>query len=307
MTNMNRVNFYLEQIVSVEDLDLLQDNVENMFASIIEDLGFAYAYNGLYVDANSPTSLAVRAHPGRCYFGRGIGSQHGVLASVTAIPVNVDQNSASTTVVTSGHQRWLSIWATPVTVNDTPVITPAGPTIQFRTYGGIAFVVTMESEDTPANATKPALGSVNGILLADVKRTYGQTVITAEDIDLSRVASYGQNGQERATIPYLLDTLDNSVERISALEQGLTDLEGDFGDYQTAMTSTIAGINSAISGKAASNHRHDNTTLDGIAWSKVSGFTWHVPDTGLILDDTNNTDDYTITIVSGVLTVTHNS
>lgn len=244
---MKRINFYLEQVVAKEDLALLQDNIESMFAALIEDLGIRYAYNGLYADANNPNAMAVRVHPGRCYFGFDGCGQHGVLSTIQLVALNLDKNGAATAVQANGNERWLSVWIIPKTVSDTPVITPAGITIQYRTYDSVDFAVTMGAEAAIGSASRPALESVtNGILICDVRLTYGMTTVPNANIDASRVLSYGQSGQERGALPYLLNTLDNTVSRLNAAEQNIVAIQTELDNFETDTANRLATVNQTL-------------------------------------------------------------
>lgn len=267
---MKRINFYLEQVVAKEDLALLQDNIESMFAALIEDLGIRYAYNGLYADANNPNAMAVRVHPGRCYFGFDGCGQHGVLSTIQLVALNLDKNGAATAVQTNGNERWLSVWVIPKTVSDTPVITPAGITIQYRTYDSVDFAVTMGAEAAIGSASRPALESVtNGILIADVRLTYGMTTVPNANIDASRVLSYGQSGHERGALPYLLNTLDNTVSRLNAAEQNIVAIQSELDDFESTIATNLQNLQTAITalqdGKSDKGHHHLISEVTGLS------------------------------------------
>ena len=205
------------------------------------------------------------------------------------------------------------MWAIPKSVSDTPVVTPAGATIQFRTYRSVGLVVTMGDE--MQNPSRPALGSVpNGVLLLDVKLGYNQTVINDSDTYTDRVLS-GAHGVDRATFPYMLNQLDAASQTLAQHLAAIQDLQTRMeAEEQRLMTpgptgaaATIEGVN-ATTGPAGSAAAVENTGnaqhailhftiprgADGAAGPNI------IPQAGIpVVDSTGTT--YTLKMVGGVM------
>lgn len=256
---MDKLKFYLEQLVAVEDLNNLQDNVEAMFSHIIQDLGMEYAYNGMLPVPLATPAMGITVGAGRCYFGSSTNTgQFGSLPSDTVVDLAHDYATTATAVAGVGAQKWVSVFAIPRVINDTPVLTPAGSISNYHTWGGVTLNVRQGTE--AAIATRPDLSvEPTGILICDILLTYGQSIVTALNIDQTRVPSYDADGHRVDTIPYLVTAINTvTATDIPAIYQALT----------VAQTTLAASITSQVgdettraegveAGKAALVHTHD--------------------------------------------------
>jgi len=261
---MKLLNFFLDQLVTMEDLNDLQANVDVMFASLIKDLGIQYAYSGMLPRPLDTPGMGITVGAGRCYFGLlGGQGQHGVLPSDQGVDLSHDSQSASTVVVGVGNQKWLSIFALPSVVNDTPIVTPAGPTVNYNTWGGVTFAIHQGVEGITPVRPDPTGTEPSGVLICDVLLTYGQTIVNTDSIDLTRVISYDADGHRNATLPYLVNTLNTITNiNIPALYSALSGMSATL---TTAFTSAVGAEATRAEGvealKAALVHIHDASAI----------------------------------------------
>lgn len=178
----NRVNFYLEQLLTEGELDGAFDGIESAIWNLALDSGFQGITSGLVVSESAPPALTVDVTLGTAYDEGG--RRVRVSADQPDFDCSTDEDGLPTTVVGVGNERWISIFAKFDRVLSDPRIDGASQQVYFIRDEGFELVVRQGAEAV-APATKPALDA-DLVLLADVKLIQGQTSILNADLDLSR-------------------------------------------------------------------------------------------------------------------------
>jgi hypothetical protein len=246
---MQTFNFFENQLVDVNDLMTLQSVPQSAIKDILVSLSNKGVITGVSVTPTSPTpSKAVVVTSGKMILEDGSDITTG-----TSTQVDLSSNIAALTL---GQSVWLTIYAVPTQISDTPVVTPAGTTINYRTYDSVVFVVVTgtPSTGTPVKSNATPSG-YTGVLIADVLVSYGLTAILIPNIDQTRMNSF-------VNIPYLLDltnrnpppwpisyvtglqnALDNKMPLTYAIpESQVTGLQGDL----NTLTTNLANLNTAL-------------------------------------------------------------
>jgi hypothetical protein len=172
---LNRLNFYPKQIVTDTDLNTLQANVENADYNLAMDLGLSGVVSGLEVSPNSPNDLKVAYTKGVAYdaYGKRIAASGNGLIDCSSYAVS-----------NSGYERWISIVIEFArNAYDTRAVDSG--TIYYYQDAYFSIGIVAGTIAATGAASKPAV-SASQVVLADIKLTYGQTAITADDIDIAR-------------------------------------------------------------------------------------------------------------------------
>lgn len=272
---MQTFNFFANQFVDVSDMMAIQAVPQSAIKDILLSLVDKGVITGVAVVPTAPTaSLAVNVQSGKMYLEDGSGVTTG---SATLLDL-----SALVAALTAGQSGYATIYAIPTQVSDTPVVTPGGGTIQYRTYDSVEFVVVMGTPTTgsPALGTTPPVG-FTGVLIADILLTAGMTQILSGAISQGRLDNF-------INIPYILSLIAAAglppypqsdvtglVAALAAINAHLTTLDGQVSALGTRAT-TDEGAITALQTRAttdetaitalqarATTDEADITTLDG--------------------------------------------
>ena len=174
-----RKDYFFRQKVTEQELDQGFDGLENADRQQMLDLGLiGVLQNGVVTEKSGTPDLTVDIS--------GSASVHDKLGqriawgAIQNLDVSVDENSVSTTVAGGGNEKIVSVFASFDRVLTDPRIDGNSVTVFFDRAESFAFVVRQGGEGG-APATPPGLDS-EFILLADIRRSFGQTQIFNSDI-----------------------------------------------------------------------------------------------------------------------------
>ncbi len=268
---MQTYNFFENQYVGVADLMALQTVPQVGIKDILVSLVNKGVISGVSVSQNTPSaSLAVAIAVGHMILEDGSDV-------TTGTTTTLDLSSYVATLAT-GNSAWASIYACPVQVSDTPVITPSGTTINYRTYDSVQFLVSMGpvSTGTPSLGNTPPPG-FTGVLLADVLLTAGQTQILTSNISTTRLNSfinfpYLISLIQQAAPPWPISDITGLTTALAALmplnasipQTQIVDLVANLAAINTALASLSSTLSSDMTGINAqlSTHTTQLSTLN---------------------------------------------
>lgn len=201
---MERHNYYFEQLVGVPDMIAVETVPQNGIRDILVSLGNKGIISGFGTIPTTPVnSMSVLVQPGK------IALEDGTIVSTT-LSTALDLSQTGT-VSTGGKSRWVTVYACPKQTSDTPLTTPAGDVINYRTYDDVQYVFVVGDEDyAPVYPVAAPAGFV-GSLLCDIKREFGQTAITADQIKFERTQFF-------QSIPAILTLINDALLAAKLLE-----------------------------------------------------------------------------------------
>lgn len=176
----NRVDWYFKQKVTEAELDEAFNYLEQADRALAVDMGFTGIFGGLSVAAQVSPNLTVQVALGVAYSKAG---ERIEVPSAQTVDVSKDYNNVTTTVSTPLNTRWLSLFLMPDRTLSDPRTDGNNLNVFFERAESFKFKVVQSSE-TPS-PTKPAL-DVAGILLCDIARAQGVSVISNGDIFTER-------------------------------------------------------------------------------------------------------------------------
>lgn len=183
---MDKFNWFYRQIVQESDLDDAFDNVEESIRHVMSDQGYVGVVDGLDVVPHSPTpNLTVDIAAGVAYdqLGRRI-----AVPSLQVLDVSADSNSSSTAVAVGGNEKWISVFVQ-FEIDESDLRNDGnGDPVYYVQTESYQFIVTQGAEALIGTATRPALRN-DAILIADIRRTNGDTSIPASRIESSDVVA----------------------------------------------------------------------------------------------------------------------
>jgi len=176
---MDRRDFFFRQKVTEAELDGAFDAAEIADRNMTLDQGLQGVFNGLAVSEKSGTpNLTVDVAAGVA------ADQLGQRISVPGtqnVNVAVDYNGVSTSVGTPGNEKWVAVFLQFDRALSDPRTDGNNLSVNFVRAESFKFKVMQGAEATIGVATRPAL-QPDGILIADVRRTNGQTSILNADV-----------------------------------------------------------------------------------------------------------------------------
>jgi hypothetical protein len=216
-------NWFFKQPVTEGEMDAAFDKAQEADLSIMSDQGLVgVMLNGdvaehfpvpdLTVDISCP--LTAYDQEGQRIFVTGT-------AGVETIDVSTDSNSVSTSVVTPGNEKIVSVFVQFARVLSNTRTDGNGNPVDFEVDEGFEFIVVQGAEAAPP-ATPPAL-LPDALLLGDITRTNGQTQIFDADIDMSRKESTFRlstadfeifTGTQEEALQQMLQELQNHVDNV---------------------------------------------------------------------------------------------
>lgn len=180
---MDRRTYFQGEEVTPAELNGGFDGAENADRNAFIDLGFVGIMSGLTVAESAPAALTVQVGgPGAAYDQ---GGQRCYVPGTQTVDCSVDSNGASTAVAVAGNTKIVSVFIKFARANSDARTTTETPpqNVYFVNNESFAFYVVQGAEDAAPAA--PALIN-DGILLADITRSYGQTQILNANISTSR-------------------------------------------------------------------------------------------------------------------------
>lgn len=225
---MKRHNYYFRQKVTEAELDQGFDYAENADHAISTDNSLVGILSGFGVAQHSPTpNLTVDVDgPGVAYDSAG---QRVFFASLQNCDVSKDSDDVTTSVVTPGNKKYVSVALKFKRVESDPRLDGYGATVYFTEDESWEFVVRQGAE--AGSPTPPPL-ETDTVLLADVLLTYGMTQVTNSDIFTDRrqeastfslagrYAARYLNGPPLAAIEDLASIIDQHTSGTGFLHEG---------------------------------------------------------------------------------------
>jgi hypothetical protein len=234
----DRVNFYFGQSVAEDELDKACAWLENGQRDAAVDSAAVGIMHGLEVSQAQPApNLTVRVVVGASYdqLGRrcaldAVQSLSVETEGTTGIGTTAFAGSGSvvvgpTTVTSGGNEKWVSIFIVFDRLPADPRTDGNSNPVMFEEPESFRFKVVQGLEAPIGAAVKPTLPQPNAVLLADIRRSFGQTTVLDSyptgDIDLSRrelqVSVTGttrslQRGRVPDALADLLSFYNNHVE-----------------------------------------------------------------------------------------------
>ena len=217
----DRRNYFHGQVLQEGELDAGFNGLEAADWNLATDLGLVGVAGGGVVTQHSPTpDLTVDVTSVRAYDQQGRRIE---FPSTQTPSLATDSNSVSTAVANGGNSKIVSLFVRFKRDQSDPRTDDNAVPLNFVQDEGFEFVVVQGAE--AASPTPPALLS-DGILLADVTRTFGQTQIVNGDISTARrqdmfVGTAGSIGFRAGTpeeaLQDILTELNNHITGVSNL------------------------------------------------------------------------------------------
>jgi hypothetical protein len=178
----DRTIYYLSQLVSAENLNTSNDQLEQAIHNIVMDTEMLGILQGLEASERAIPSMQIEVAEGvaRDFEGRRLSAPVVSLVNLTTDTAGV------ATAVGVGKERWISVFAQYKTLETGPFQDPLGATgyTDIQEISPI-FIKIMGAEADEDDAVRPAL-SPPDVLICDVLRTNGQTTILNAAIDITR-------------------------------------------------------------------------------------------------------------------------
>ncbi len=181
---MDRLDFFFRMLVGENHLDSVFDKAEQADRDLVTDAGLVGVWSGGIVSEKSGTpNISVDVSgPLVAYDQDG---QRVQVSSLQNVDVSVDDSATTTAVSGGGNEKWLSLVVKFARLLADPEVDGNSSTVYTTRDESYDFSVVQGSEAPIGTATRPALPS-DGLLLADIRRTQGQTQIFNADISITR-------------------------------------------------------------------------------------------------------------------------
>lgn len=179
MANLRQ--FYFDQLVQALELRAGFEGLEQADHNLLVDLGLVGIASGAGVTQHSPTpDVSVDVAIGTAYDQQGRRMR---VPSLQVVPLTVDSNSVSTAVANPGQSKILGLFLRFKRNESDPRTDGNGDPVNFVQDEGFEFIVVQGAE---AGSPAPPTLLTDGLLLADITRTFGQTQIVTANISTAR-------------------------------------------------------------------------------------------------------------------------
>ncbi len=191
----NRRTHYLAQFVTAPDLNLSNDGLENADRAIMADSGLFGVASGCGVAQHSTGDLSVTIALGVGYDQSG---QRCFVPSLQTLDVSVDSTATTTAVSGAGNSKIVSVFLQFLRVDSTPHPDGSVPPVTIQTVNSESFKFVVMQGAEAVSPSPPAL-LTNGILLADLTRSFGSSTILTANIGVTRRQDvFRSNGSPRS-------------------------------------------------------------------------------------------------------------
>jgi hypothetical protein len=232
---MQRYDFYFGQKVRHTELDDAFDAVETAIGTFLQGFGYSGIITGADVAENNPTPNFTVDVSGPALVYDQL-SQKIAWSATQDVDCTIDENGAATAVVSSGNEKYLSIFAEFERLASDPRTDRNGATVFYDQAESFSINVVQGVEAPTGTAVKPSLRA-DQVLLGDVLITYAMTQIQNSDIDL-----------DRAQYPFDLTGSPTAIK------------EKSFLDVLQAMLDVLNAFDASTISCAAGSAWHDGTT-----------------------------------------------
>jgi hypothetical protein len=175
---MDRFDFYFRQPVSESEMDAAFDGVEQALWDLVVDTDLIGVLANAVVTEHTPNNLTVDVSGSAAIHDKA--GQRIAFGPVQVVDLSVDNLSVTTAVGTPGNEKIVSLFAKFDRTLSDPRIDGNSLTVYWNRAETFDFFVTQGAESAPP-ATPPALHA-EYILLADVRRSFGVSIIVNADI-----------------------------------------------------------------------------------------------------------------------------
>lgn len=182
---MHRRDFYFKQPVAEDELDDAFAQAELAMRNLASDQELRGIYSGGTVAEHVAVPNLTVDVAGPCKAYDNDGQRIFFAGPVVVVNCAQDSDAIATTVAGVGNEKWVSITLKFKRTLSDPRVDGNSATVYFVRNESYELVVTQGTEASLGTATRPPLDP-DGLLLVDVKRTYGQTQIFNANISTSR-------------------------------------------------------------------------------------------------------------------------
>jgi len=178
-----RYDYYFRQKVTEAELDAGFDGLETAdFNLVVDHHDYGVAIGAAVAQQASPNLTVQISGPAVAYDKSG---RRMAFATTQNLDVSVDDSSVTTAVAGGGNEKWISVFLEFDRALSDPRIDGNSIGVFFNRAESFQFSVVQGAEAGTGLAVRPTLDSTK-ILLADVKRTFGDTSITTAQISTTR-------------------------------------------------------------------------------------------------------------------------
>lgn len=273
---MDRKDYYFRQLLTEAELDEGFDYGENADRNIMADQNLdGIFYGGEVTQQLTPTLSVDIAGPGLCYdqFGRRVYWMPDKVVSLA-----LDEVAATTSVVTPGNAKIVSIFAEFDRVLSDPRTDGNSAQVYFDRAEGVRFNVVQGAEAVSGNEVAPPLRQ-DQLLLADVTIIYAQTVILTADIDMTTrrqdafVLTGSPNSEREGTVRAILQAFQDQINDVINNGSGLVGYAGGgaWADGTTnPATNVEAQLDKVITDLATGSGSAKIAAAAGPAWNDAT-------------------------------------
>ncbi len=215
----NRLDYFFKQPVTEAELDLGFKLLEDADRLIVADLGLTGVISGGVATEHSPVADLTVDLTGPFLSHSPQGERVAYVPAQT-VDLSIDNLGASTDPPTPTFERIVSLFVKFDRTLSDPRLDGASQTIFFNQAESFKFFVTQGAEAAPGTPTPPPL-EADGLLLADVTLTSGQTQILNADLDTARrqEVNFGRADQISVVdnFPNILSVVTDVQETLEAL------------------------------------------------------------------------------------------
>lgn len=248
----SRRDYYFRQLVTEAELDAGFNGLEAADHAIMSDMSLVGVHQLAVVGqhAGTPNLTVDVSAPGIVYDQTG---QRVTIPSLQNVNVAVDDSAVATTVATPGNEKWVSVFVKFTRSLSDVRVDGNSNSVYFVRDESFIFSVLQGAEAAIGVATKPALLS-DGILLADVHRTNGQTQVLTADIN---------SGTSRRQDCFVVSGTPRALRR-GLIKDSFSDLLGYYNNHVTAAADRHAAtaIDYAGGGTWANGTTNPATTVE---------------------------------------------
>lgn len=284
---MHRKNFFFRQEVTEGELDSCINEAEVADRLIVKEILQKGVISGLGVTQAASPNISVLIAAGYGYDADG---QRLYIPNQQPLSLTTDSNGVSTSVASGGNAKVVSIFLQFTRALSDPRTDGNSIPVYFKEDESFALIVRQGAEATSGSEVAPGLES-DKILLADIKRTFGQTQILNADINPTAYTNRRQDafvgqdggltewrtGKLETVISLLRDAVNDRIITPTALAGGNTDDYNPTGFATATLLRQDASSASVIRGILA---RKAGTRLRIFNISAANNITLNHQDTG---------------------------
>lgn len=248
---MERLSFYFRQKVTAGELNEALDNAEDADTAALRDSALTGVVSGMAVTAQSSPNMTVQIGQGVAYDHTGLRIN---IPSTQTVNCAQDESAVSTTVLTTGNEKYLSIFVVADRVLSDPRTDGNSQTVYFRQGLTYRLRVVQGAESPAGTAVAPSLDP-DAILLADVLLPFGAATVTNGMISVTRrqdvftsvgTARTVRTGTAAAAVASLNVNYNNHVLGLADAHPGTTIAYGGGGNWKDGTTNPATTVEAQL-------------------------------------------------------------